>query len=67
MASAPRLDPGDLTLLRLLSTGTSWPAIGEQLHVSERTAHRQARDICDRIGVRRPIEAVVWAIREQLI
>jgi S-DNA-T family DNA segregation ATPase FtsK/SpoIIIE len=37
------------------------------LELSARTLRRRLRDICDRIGVSTPIEAVVWAARHDYI
>ena len=42
-------------------------AIARELGVSERTLRRRVRLICDRLGVKTPIEAVVWAARNRLI
>jgi DNA-binding NarL/FixJ family response regulator len=67
MARTAELAADDLRLLRLISRGMTTEAIGRELGVSERTLRRHTRQICDRIGVRTPIEAVVWAVRGRLI
>lgn len=67
MARTTELAPDDLKLLRLVSRGLTTEAICRELGISERTLRRHTRQICDRIGVRTPIEAVVWAVRGRLI
>lgn len=67
METEVRLGSGDVTILRLLSHGATTDAIARELNVSERTLRRRVRMICDRIGVRTPIEAVVWAVRHRRI
>lgn len=67
MGRAASLSDDDLAVLRLLSRGLTTDAIARELGVSERTLRRRARLICDRIGVKTPIEAVVWAVRGRLI
>ncbi|WP_332663733.1 helix-turn-helix transcriptional regulator [Aeromicrobium sp.] len=67
MARAAQLDDGDLGVLRLLGRGLTTDAIARELGVSERTLRRRVRLICDRLGVKTPIEAVVLAARSRLI
>lgn len=67
MARAARFTDDDLGVLRLLSRGLTTDAIARELGVSERTLRRRVRLICDRLGVKTPIEAVVWAARNRLI
>ena len=67
MARTAELSPDDLAVLRLLSKGLTTDSIARELGMSERTLRRRGRLICDRIGVRTPIEAVVWAVRGRLI
>lgn len=67
METEVRLGSGDVAILRLLSHGATTDAIARELNVSERTLRRRVRMICDRIGVRTPIEAVVWAVRHRRI
>lgn len=73
-APAPRsaaeeqdLDPADIRLLSLLAEGLPLDAVGRRLDLSDRTVRRRARALCDRIGVRAPIQAVAWAARRGLI
>ncbi len=67
MARSTKLADDDLATLRLLSQGLTTDAIARELGVSERTLRRRVRLICDRLGVKTPIEAVVWAARGRLI
>ena len=63
MGKTTSLSDDDLAVLRPLSRGLTTDAIARELGVSERTLRRRVRLICDRIGVKTPIEAVVWAVR----
>ena len=67
MARTADLNDDDLAVLRLLGQGLTTDAIARELSVSERTLRRRVRLICDRLGVKTPIEAVVWAARSRLI
>jgi len=67
MARTADLTDDDLAVLKLLGQGLTTDAIARELSVSERTLRRRVRLICDRLGVKTPIEAVVWAARSRLI
>ncbi|KRC66306.1 LuxR family transcriptional regulator [Aeromicrobium sp. Root236] len=67
MARTADVTDDDLAVLRLLGRGLTTDAIARELGVSERTLRRRVRLICDRLGVKTPIEAVVWAARNRLI
>jgi DNA-binding NarL/FixJ family response regulator len=67
MARNADLTDDELGVLRLLSRGLTTEAIARELGVSERTLRRRVRLICDRLSVKTPIEAVVWAARSRLI
>jgi DNA-binding NarL/FixJ family response regulator len=67
MVRTADLTDDDVAMLRLLSRGLTTEAIARELGMSERTLRRRGRLICDRVGVRTPIEAVVWAVRARLI
>jgi DNA-binding NarL/FixJ family response regulator len=55
------LSGDDIALLRLLAEGMPIEAVARRLSTSERTVRRRTRQICDRLGVGAPIQAVVWA------
>ncbi|PXY17916.1 helix-turn-helix transcriptional regulator [Prauserella sp. PE36] len=61
------LSRDELTLLRLLASGLPIEAIARRLQLSERTIRRRLRAMCDQLGFRTPIEAVVWAARQGLV
>lgn len=67
MTRSTALSDDHIVVLRLLSQGMTTDAIARDLSVSERTLRRRSRVICDLLEVRTPIEAVVWAVREELI
>jgi DNA-binding NarL/FixJ family response regulator len=55
------LSNDDVALLRLLADGLPIEAVARRLRTSERTVRRRTRQICDRLEVGAPIQAVVWA------
>ena len=64
---SPTLIYQDVALLRLLAEGRPRDAVARRLRASERTVRRRTRDICDRLGVSVPIQAVVWAARQGIL
>jgi DNA-binding NarL/FixJ family response regulator len=66
-AGVTRLSREDVALLELLAQGLPLDAVARRLSRSERTVRRRTRDICDRLGVGAPIEAVVWAARRGIV
>ena len=66
-AQAPPLSREDVVLLSLLAQGLPLDSIARRLRMSERTIRRRTRDICDRLGVGAPIQAVVWAARRGIL
>ena len=73
-ARAPMKPPGlnrlaadQLDILSLLAQGQTVEAIARRLNVSERTVRRRVRAVTVELGVDSTIEAVVWAVRQQLI
>lgn len=61
------LGEDDVRLLSLLADGLPTLAVARSLNTSPRTLQRRTRELCDRIGVRTPVEAVAWAARRRLI
>jgi DNA-binding NarL/FixJ family response regulator len=66
-AGTSRLSREDVALLQMLAQGLPLDAVARRLSRSERTVRRRTRDICDRLGVTAPIEAVVWAARRGIL
>lgn len=66
-AEAPPLSREEVALLGLLAQGLPLDTVARRLRVSERTVRRRTRDICDRLGVGAPIQAVVWAARRGIL
>jgi DNA-binding NarL/FixJ family response regulator len=67
VADRPSLTREDIEVLRLLAKGLPVSSVGRRLHLSERSVRRRVRLICDRLGCRSSIEAVVWAARRGLV
>lgn len=63
MTEPHELSDDDLALLRHLAQGLRTGQIAALTHRSPRAVSRQLRLIRDRLGVERPIQAVVWAVR----
>jgi DNA-binding NarL/FixJ family response regulator len=57
----------DLEILRLLSRGHTAEVVARRVELSARTVRRRLRMIADDIGVDSTIEAVVYAVRADLI
>lgn len=57
----------EIEVLTLLAEGLPLSSVGRRLHLSERSVRRRVRVICDRLGCRSPIQAVVWAARRGLV
>jgi DNA-binding NarL/FixJ family response regulator len=67
VAERPLLTREDIEVLTLLAEGLPLSTIGRRLHLSERSIRRRLRMICDRLGCRSSIQAVVWAARRGLV
>ncbi|GIJ28968.1 LuxR family transcriptional regulator [Micromonospora qiuiae] len=65
--SAGSLSAVDLDILARLARGATLHQVADELHLSHRTVSRHVQNICRHLGVQRPIEAVVWAVRRDLI
>ncbi|HEY5019250.1 MAG TPA: helix-turn-helix domain-containing protein [Streptosporangiaceae bacterium] len=60
-AETQPLSDDDVVLLKLLADGLPIEAVARRMRTSERTVRRRTRQICDRLQVGAPIQAVVWA------
>ena len=65
--TAQLLDEDELLVLRLLAEGETVDVAARRLGVSERTVRRKARSGCDKVGCETTIEAIVWAVRRELL
>jgi len=63
----PQLGDDELVVLRLLAEGETVDVAARRLGVSERTVRRKARSACDKAGCETTIEAIVWAVRHELL
>ena len=61
------LTEDDVVLLRLLADGLPLESVARRLQLSARTVRRRTRAICDHLGVRAPVQAIVWAARRGLL
>ena len=66
-AGAPPLRQEDIMLLALLAQGLPLDTVARRVRTSERTVRRRTKDICNRLGVGSPIEAVVWAAKRGIL
>ena len=66
-AETVALAPHEIQLLSLLGDGLSLVQVARRSDSSQRTVRRRCRNICDRLGVQTPIQAVVWAARRGLL
>ena len=64
---SPALSREDVALLSLVAEGLPLGAVAGRLCTSERTVRRRTRQICDRLGFRTPIQAVVWAAQRGIL
>jgi DNA-binding NarL/FixJ family response regulator len=64
---SPPLSREDVALLGLLAEGLPLDVVARRLCTSERTVRRRTRHICDRLGFRAPIQAVVWAAQQGML
>lgn len=57
----------EVQVLAEIASGATLDATARRLDISTRTVRRRVRDVCDRIDVNTPIEAIVWAVKNDLI
>ncbi len=61
------LDEDEIRLLEMLIEGMTLDAIARRVELSERTLRRRLRAMCERAGVRSPIQLAVWAVRSGVL
>lgn len=66
-ATPDRLSKLDVAILAELASGGSQSKVARHLGMSSRTIRRRLRQICNRLDVEAPIEAVAWAARHRII
>lgn len=65
--SAPRLTERELQVLKLVAQGLVNREIAEELHISENTVKNHVRNILDKLQLHSRMEAVVYAVRENIL
>lgn len=63
----PTLTGRELEVLTLVAQGRTSREIGELLYISENTVKNHVRNILDKLGLHSRNEAVMYAVREELI
>lgn len=63
----PFLTTAEVDVLAQLANGSTLDVAARRLDTSARTLRRRVRAACDRLNVDTPIEAVVWAVKNDLI
>ncbi len=66
-ARKPTLTGREIEVLQSVAEGLTSKEIGERLFISENTVKNHVRNILDKLGLRSRNEAVMYAIREELI
>lgn len=66
-ARKPALTGREIEVLQSVAEGLTSKEIGERLFISENTVKNHVRNILDKLGLRSRNEAVMYAIREELI
>jgi len=61
-----RLSADEVAVLRLLAEGEALGIVSRRLGMSERTVRRKIRNACAKLECESTIEAVVWAVRNEL-
>jgi two-component system NarL family response regulator len=63
----PTLTGRELEVIQLIADGQTSREIGEKLYISENTVKNHVRNILDKLGLHSRNEAVMYALREELI
>jgi two-component system NarL family response regulator len=63
----PTLTGREVEVLQLIAQGHTSREIGELLYISENTVKNHVRNILDKLGLHSRNEAVIYAVREELI
>lgn len=62
-----RLSDSDISVLAEVASGAPTEEAARNLGLSTRTLRRRLKDICGKVGVATTIEAVVWAVRNEVL
>ncbi len=63
----PTLTGREVEVIQLIAQGCTSREIGERLYISENTVKNHVRNILDKLGLHSRNEAVMYALREDLI
>ena len=66
-ARKPTLTGREIEVLQLVARGMTSKSIGEELFISENTVKNHIRNILDKLGLHSRNEAVLYAVRENLV
>ena len=66
-ARKPTLTGREVEVLQHIAQGHTSREIGELLYISENTVKNHVRNILDKLGLHSRNEAVIYAVREELI
>jgi two-component system NarL family response regulator len=65
-SNAPKLTDRELQVLKLVSKGMSNRDIANELFIAENTVKNHVRNMLEKLGLHSRMEAVIYAMREQL-
>jgi two-component system NarL family response regulator len=63
----PTLTSREIEVLEMVSDGKTSKQVGDLLYISENTVKNHIRNILDKLGLHSRNEAVLYAVRENLI
>jgi DNA-binding NarL/FixJ family response regulator len=67
MSRRPALTGREIEVLQSIAEGMTSKEVGDRLFISENTVKYHVRNILDKLGLRSRSEAVMYALREDLI